>query len=144
MPLMWGHFRQIGVFMEKREDFNIPEEAAEWIGLKKSEYLSKLIGLLGPDDFGFEEFHLYDNHIPETIENPDKAFQEIIDGHKVRTYIRTYSERAVYHQVVLGVLINDDEKNATVFIPILSFVSRKRELVKEFSAGSVITAPTLN
>jgi hypothetical protein len=130
--------------MEKREDFSIPEDVAEWIGLKKSDYLSKLIGLLGADDFGFEEFHLFDDKIPETIESPDKAYEEIQDGFKVRTYIKSYSGKVPFHQIILGALVNDDELNASVFIPILSFVSRKDDLVKEFSVGSVIARQTLN
>ena len=130
--------------MEKREDFTIPEDVAEWIGLKKSDYLSKLIGLLGADDFGFEEFHLFDDKIPETIETPDRAYEEMQDGFKVRTYIKSYSGKVSFHQIILGALVNDDELNATVFIPILSFVSRKDDLVKEFSVGNVITRQTLN
>jgi hypothetical protein len=130
--------------MEKRDDFFIPEETAEWIGLKKSEYLSKIIGLIARDDFGFEEFHLYDSYIPQTIENPDRAFEHTEDGQKLRTYLRSYSEKVNFHQVVIGVLIEDKDKSAVIYVPILSFVSRKDELVREFSVGEVITRPTLN
>jgi hypothetical protein len=130
--------------MEKREDFAIPEDVAEWIGLKKSEYLSKLIGLLGEDDFGFEEFHLFDDKIPETIESPDRAYEEVQDGYRVRTFVKSYSGKTPFHQIVLGVLVNDDELNASVFIPILSFISRKDNVVKEFSVGEVVTRQTLN
>jgi hypothetical protein len=130
--------------VEKRDDFYIPEEIAEWIGLKKSEYLSKLIGHQSPDDVGFEQFHLFDDHIPGTIEVPDKVYERMEDDQRLRTYVRSYSEKGSFHQVVIGVLVDDKEKNASVFIPILCFVSKKNELVREFSVGNVITKPTLN
>lgn len=130
--------------MEKRDDFLIPEEVAEWINLKKSEYLSKLIQTQAPGDYGFEEFHLYDTFIPGTIETPDKAFETSVDRMKVRTYLRTYKEKTLFHQLVIGVVVDDKEKKASVFVPILSFVTRHDELVKSFCEGEVIARPTLN
>lgn len=130
--------------MEKRDDFYIPEEVAEWIGLKKSEYLSRLIEQQLPGDIGFEEFHLYDSHVPETIEKPDKSYESMEDDQKIRTYIKTYSDKKGFHQVVIGVLLDDKQKQADVFIPILTFVSRKTDIVKLFSVGTVISAHTLN
>lgn len=128
--------------MEKRDDFYIPEEVAEWIGLKKSEYLSKLIQKQEAGDIGFEEFHLFDSYVPGTIERPDKTFESTDDDKIIRTYVKTYSEKSGFHQVVIGVLI--EEKEARVFVPILSFVSRKKQLVMEFSVGNAIQKPTLN
>lgn len=133
-----------GEQMEKRDDFYIPEEIAEWINLKKSEYLSKLIQLQPAGDIGFEEFHLYDPHIPGTIENPDKAFESNDDHQTIRTYVRSYIVDDHFHQIVIGAVIEDKTKAANVFIPILSFVTRKNEVVLEFSIGDVITRPTLN
>ncbi len=117
---------------------------AEWIGLKKSEYLSKLIQNQKSDDFKFEEYHLFDKHIPTTIENPDKAFESLEDDNTVRIYLRSYNEKVVFHQVVLGVLIDDKQNKAHVFVPILCFVSKHDELIREFTHGDVITRPTLN
>jgi DNA-directed RNA polymerase specialized sigma subunit len=130
--------------MEKREDFFIPEEIAEWIGLKKSEYLSKLIQNQPSHDFKFEEFHLYDGHIPTTIENPDKAYEYQEEEHTLRTYLRTYNEKVTFHQVVIGVLVDDKRNQASVFVPILCFVSKDDALIREFTHGEVITRPTLN
>lgn len=130
--------------MEKREDFYIPEELVEWVSLKKSEYLSKLIQKQDAQDIGFEEFHLYDKHIPDTIENPDKAFETEEDQQKVRIYVRSFSEKFNFHQVVIGVVMDDKESKSNVFIPIICFVSKNVGLVKEFCVGEVITRPTLN
>lgn len=130
--------------MEKREDFYIPEELIEWVSLKKSEYLSKLIQMQTPQDIGFEEFHLFDKHIPETIEGPDKAFETEEDQQKVRIYVRSFSGEFNFHQVVIGVVMDDKATKSNVFIPIITFVSKNVDLVKEFCVGEVITRPTLN
>lgn len=130
--------------MEKRDEFIIPEEISEWINLKKSEYLSELIQLQRRDDFGFEEFHSYDEFIPGTVETPDKAFESVIDKQKVRTYVRTYKDKLFFHQIVIGTVIDDKASKSSVFVPIISFVTRHDELAREFCKGEVISRPTLN
>jgi hypothetical protein len=130
--------------VEKRDDFYIPEEIAEWIGLKKSEFLSLLIQKQPPGDIGFEEFHLFDQFIPGTIENPDKSVEWESDDQKLMTYIRSYSEKFLFHQIVQGVLIKDKSTKAIVFVPILSFVTKSDELAREFSVGSKVIRQTLN
>jgi hypothetical protein len=130
--------------MEKREDFYIPEEIVEWIGLKKSEYLSKIIDNQIPGDISFEHYHLYDQFVPGTIETPDKTYESIEDDQRIRSYIKTYSERSGFHQVVVGVILNDKKNQADVFVPILSLVSRESEIVKIFSVGTVVLGPILN
>lgn len=129
--------------MEKRENFEIPEEIAEWIGLKKSEYLSRLINLLLPDDIGFEKFHEFDHLIPDTINQSDKAFESEDDDYTIRAYVRTYPGKDSVHQIVLGMMY-DDGGTSFVFIPILVFVTKFDELVREFSQGQMISGPILN
>jgi hypothetical protein len=129
--------------MEQRDDFYIPEETAEWIGLKKSEYLSRLIEIQAAGDIGFEEFHLFDNFVIGTIEKPDKTYEFEDDRQKIRSYVKTYAEKNGFHQVVVGVMLNDQDK-AWVFVPIITFVTKDEKLVKEFGKGEVIKAPTLN
>lgn len=130
--------------MEKRDDFYIPEEIAEWIGLKKSEYLSRLIQKIGPDDISFEEYSSFDHFIHQTIELPDRIFETIIDGYVVQTYLRTFTEKAGFHQLVIGVVIQDKSSGDKVFVPILTFVSRKNELVQGFCEGEAKLRPTFN
>jgi hypothetical protein len=127
-----------------RDDFYIPEDVAEWIGLKKSEYLSKLIQLQKPDDLSFEVFHLYDSFIQGTIEAPDKTMEEMVDGKLIRRYLRTYKEKGGFHQLLIGVVITDNSSSSEVFVPILTFVTKHPELVVEFSSGQVINRPVLN
>ncbi|HXH30238.1 MAG TPA: hypothetical protein VNJ01_05445 [Bacteriovoracaceae bacterium] len=127
-----------------KDDFLITEEVAEWLGLKKSEYLSKLIQLMAQDDFGFEEFSQYDHLLAGTIETPDRSYGFEEDGYELRTYIKTYNLGQRFHQILLGVLLPDKAKNAQVLVPVLNFISRKDELVLAFSTGEVISRQTLN
>lgn len=130
--------------MEKKDDFYIPEEVAEWIGLKKSEYLSRLISLQESDDIGIEDFYKFERFIQGTIEDPDKSLQSKVDGNVVRTYVKTYGEEKGFHQIVIGAVIPDQKTKNEIFVPILILVSRKIALVKEFCQGDVLNKHTLN
>lgn len=130
--------------MEKREEFLISEELAEWIGLKKSQYLSKLVERWAPGDISFEAYTLFDSFISNTIEQPDKVYELLEDDRKVRTYVKTFTERSGFNQLVLGVVVEDGKNSAYVFIPIITFVTRSHELVKAFSDGTVISGHLLN
>lgn len=130
--------------MEKKDDFYISEELAEWMGLKKSEYLSKLIQNAGPDDIPLEQYHLFDQYLAGTLEVPDRTMEFTEDGYVVRTYLRTYQGSQNFHQIVIGVISEDPENKSKVFIPIMSFVSNDGNLVNGFCAGEVVSRPTLN
>lgn len=130
--------------MSEDNKFDIPEELESWIGLKKSEYLSQLIENLKEDDFGFEEFHLFDHKLQETVEYPDRSFEEVKDGYPVQTFIRTYSDTRMYHQVVIGTVYIDKKNELEIFLPILTFVTRAEEMVSLFSVGTPRSRPTLN
>lgn len=130
--------------MEKKDDFYISEELAEWMGLKKSEYLSKLIQNVGPSDIPLEEYHHFDQYIQGTLENPDRTYEFHEDGQIVRTYLRSYQNSQEFHQIIIGVIGDDPENKSKVFIPIMSFVSNDKSLVNEFCVGEVISRPILN
>ena len=130
--------------MDPKENYYLSEEDAEWLGLKKSEYLSKLIELLGPTDIGFEEYHKFDDHLRGTIQDADRAFTSEDDGRELRTFVKSYMDGQNFHQVVVGVIIKDSKNNSEVFVPILIFVSRDAEVVKAFSTGNSQKSPVLN
>ena len=124
------------------DEFYLPEDVAEWIGLKKSEYLSKLIENVHSDDYQFDDYHRFEMLIPSTIGEPDWSSEASEDKQILRTYCRAYAEPEVFQQVVVGVVIADQDKN-DVYIPIISFVSRKDNLIELFTTGK-ISRPTLN
>lgn len=124
------------------DEFYLTEEDAEWIGLKKSEYLSKLIEHVESDDFQFEDYHRFDHQIPATISTPDWHGEITEDGRKIRTYCRSYQDQETYQQIVVGTVVADQDKNE-IFVPIITFVSRKENLVKLFGVGNV-SRPLMN
>lgn len=130
--------------MSDDEKFTIPEELEEWIGLKKSEYLSVLIENQPQEDFGFDEFHLFDHLIPDTVEGPDRSFEDKVDGRLLQTFIRTYSDDRMYYHVVLGSPFADEKAGIEAFLLVLSFVTRSEEVVKKFSTGQARARPTMN
>jgi hypothetical protein len=124
------------------DEFYLPEEILEWIGLKKSEYLSKLIEQVTADDFQFDEYHRFEDLIPSTLAQPDWSIEVTEDGHQVKTYCRMFSDENTFYQIVIGVLVPDQNKN-DVFVPIISFVTRDELIIKVFSAGK-LNRPLLN
>lgn len=131
------------LFMEKQDDFYLSEEAMEWIGLKKSEYLSKIIENQAPDDFGFEDFHRFDHLVGSTLENPDEIW-ESSDTYPVHVYARTYEQDVQFHHILIGALFPNDEKKKLMLVPILSFVTKTSELARLFCTGDRKKRPTLN
>ena len=130
--------------MSDDDKYSIPDEVEEWIGLKKSEYLSLLIENSFEGDFGFEEFHLFDHKLQETVEHPDRSYSEIVDGYSLHTYVRTYSDEKMFHHVIVGCMYQDRKNQVEVFLPILAFVTRSEDVVGKFSVGKPMVRPTLN
>ena len=124
------------------DEFYLSEDDLEWLSLKKSEYLSRLIENAKPDDIQFEEYQNFEEFIPGTLTLPDWNAEIIEDKQKIKTFCRTYADPEIFHQVVIGALIPDQDKNE-VFVPIISFVTRTEELIKVFSDGRVFR-PILN
>jgi hypothetical protein len=129
--------------LDSKENFFLTDEAAEWIGLKKSELLSELINQLTGDDFGFEEFHKFDHLITQTIEFPDRIFADTSEDFEQRTYIRTYKQDIQIHQLVIGAIVKDQTKN-DVFVPVLCFVTKKEDLALKWSKGKLLSKQVLN
>lgn len=134
-----GFATQMRSFMD---EFYLSEEDLEWLSLKKSEYLSKLIEHMKEYDIQFEDYLNFEQHIPLTLSLPDWSTETIEDKQKIKTFCRTFVDPEVFHQMVIGALIPDQDKN-DVFVPIISFVTRSEGLIKLFSDGK-ISRPTLN
>lgn len=126
----------------KMDEFYLPEDVVEWLSLKKSEYLSRLIENMEQGDIPFEEYHRFEELIPATISLPDWNVESIEDNFRIKTYCRGYSDPEVYNQIVIGAIMADQGKN-DVFVPIISFVTKFEKLIKLFSGGK-IQRPLLN
>lgn len=123
------------------DEFILSEEDAEWLGLKKSEYLSKLIQHQRSDDLGFEHFHRYDYLIQQTMESPDHVY-DLKSDYTIRTYVKTYADQGEIHQLIIGAVFPD--KKNEVFVPILTMVTKFQELAKLMEEGTPSRGPLLN
>jgi hypothetical protein len=125
------------------EELYLPEELAEWVALKKSEYLSRLIMGQRPGDFGFEEFSRFDHLIPQTLQWPDRTHSLMVEGQEIRFMLRTYLEAESFHQLVIGAIYKD-RPDSEAFIPILTVVTRFPETLQTLLEGEPQRKPTLN
>lgn len=123
------------------DEIYLPEEIMEWVGLKKSEYLSILIQNHRPIDIPIEEFHEFNGLVEGTIRKPDKLYFEEIDGYRVNTYVRAYDKGT---QIVIGALFDEVKENSEIFVPILSLMSNDNDLIKIFTQGQAGNLPILN
>lgn len=127
--------------LDFEEEFLLPEEISEWIGLKKSEYLSQLIQGMDANDFGFEEFPQFDKYIPETIKSPDKLYQFVEDNFPIQIYLKAGQEPTFHYQVVIGMVVPEQNSDGQVFVPIISFVTKFEKLLAEFVKGELVKRP---
>lgn len=125
------------------DDFYLPEEIVEWLGRKKSEFLSELICNVESDDFRIEEYQAFEQFIPETLSSPELVFESTEDKILLKTFIKSFSGPQFFQQIVVGAMI-PDQNGDEVFVPILTFVSRKQGLIKVFCKGSASIKPILN
>lgn len=125
------------------DDFYLPEEIIEWLGRKKSEFLSELICNSEADDFGIEEYQAFEQFIPETLSSPELVFENEEEKILIKTFVKSFSTPKFFQQIIIGANI-PDQNGEDVFVPILSFVTRKQNLIKIFCKGPASIRPTLN
>ena len=124
-----------------KDEFLLPAEVMEWVGLKKSEYLATLITHHQNHDIKIEEYHQFNYLMEETIARSDRSFTDEVEGNRLHVYLKSYSHGT---QVVVGAVFQDPQKNSDVFVPILTFISKDNDLIKLFAVGKPLSSPTLN
>lgn len=113
------------------DEFFLPEELVEWIGLKKSELLSELILARPEGDLPIESFHEYDQFIPTTLSKPDWSEEILEDGQRIKFFCCHHQATDAFYQLVIGVLI-EDQHGQDVYVPILTLVTKFEEHALHF------------
>lgn len=116
--------------MKATNSADFSEEFMEWVGLKKSEYLSWLITELDTSDFGFESFHKFDHLIGSTLERPDEIWYSKSEDYPLRFFHKTFPRDDLIQIVVLA---SEDSKSTV--IPILSVVTKFPKIASYFKQG---------
>lgn len=123
--------------MNIKENFFIDEETVEWISLKKSEYLSQLIIDLSVDDYGFEDFHLFDSYMTSTLDKPDEIYKSFDDNREINIFHRAYKNEVEFYQIIISLALLDDNQQR-VIIPILTFVTKREDLLLKWCIGEKV------
>ena len=116
------------------DEFYLPEDLVEWIGLKKSEYLSRLIQNAPDHDIPFETYHTYDRLIHSTLSLSDWNVEFEEDNQRIKIYCRSHSEEEAFYQIIVGVIILD-QSQSEVLVPILTYVTRFESMTGLFNGG---------
>ena len=124
------------------DEFYLPEDLVEWIGLKKSEYLSRLIQSAPEHDLSFDQYQKFDRLIPSTLSLPDWSVELKEDDQRIKIYCRSHHEDEAFFQIIVGVIILD-QSQSEVLVPILTYVTRFEFITRLFSGGSP-SRPILN
>jgi len=112
------------------------EEDIEWMGLKKSEYLSLLIQNQTSDDYSFADFHLYDHLIPQTLKEPEWVSSVRENKYILKMFCKSHHGEKNLYQVVIG-FVAEEKIDDEVFVPILTFVTKDVSLAEQFKSGEV-------
>ena len=119
----------------------LSEEDLTELELKKSIFLSNLLGLRKESDLAWESFPSYESCLVETINSPDEVFENIDEeGDLFLTYIKTFSEerRIFYYLVMLNPSKGNLQKSVKEMKIILAFPTIDSDLYAEFTKGKAI------
>jgi len=125
-------------------DVFVDEETATSLESKKSQLMAVLLERQSPMDIPFEEFTKYEDHLAQTLENPDEVFSEVdTEGDQIFKFFKACNrEGNNFYYIVVGVIVNVDEENLTeTIVPILSFPTIDGELYRSFKTGQQVSGP---
>lgn len=130
--------------ISQEEKGNIIEIDAETLSIlenKKSNYLADMLDSRSPADVPFESFHLYDECLDHTMQNPDEIFKSTdSEGDDIYTYIKAHVRDTItfYYFVICFAFKGDKNPKNETLIPILSFPTLDGELYQRYKKGEVI------
>ena len=122
------------------EEFYLPEDTVEWIGLKKSELLAWVLQHQSEGDIPFEEHEDFADRIPETLSAPDEAWGQKWDGHQVLIQLKMFEDDGVYYMFVVGLMspvMNSPSKDE-VLVPILAIPTWETKWLRHWLRGNPV------
>ena len=146
---------QVGVMEEDISKFRRPSAAVsteldrEVLALlenKKSVLLATLLEERSKHDIAYEQFYLYDEFYPKTLEAPDEIYEMLDEvGDKLYIYIKAHERQGIsfYYFVICMHMSSNWQQSSEMLLPILSFPSIDGKLYKlyrqkgELLAGAI-------
>lgn len=116
----------------------VPQEILDEVDLKKSEYLAHLIEILSSDDIGIEQFYLYDEYLPLTLEDPDEVYDQKDDCDELtKVYIKSFmkGEESFFYIVICLEVDLKVKENEILLMPVLGFPSKSPHIYQYYAHG---------
>lgn len=112
-------------------------EVLETVERLKSSYLAEMLAERSEADIPFENFDLYDEYIPQTLEDPDEIYQTQDDiDDEVYTYIRSFSvDQKSFYYFVLCIMAGHHDEDEEIMMPFISFPTVDGSLYDKFRKG---------
>jgi hypothetical protein len=129
------------------QSVEVEEEMIESIELKKSNLLADLLEERSPSDIPFEKFHLYDEFVENTLQEPDEVFLDTDqEGDKVLTYIKAHelNGTSFYYFCICMKYEASQKEGMETLLPILTFPSLDGELYEMYKKGTKLTGALKN
>ncbi|MDP7320915.1 MAG: hypothetical protein QF441_09920 [Bacteriovoracaceae bacterium] len=123
------------------KDITIEPEVIDLLESKKSLLLAWLMEIRSEVDIEFEQFHLYDKYLSETIETPDEVYEyEDEAGDTLNNYIKSFKiDKTEFFYVVIAYPYEIAAENKMAILPILSFPSIDKSLYPHVTLGKKLT-----
>ena len=130
----------------KGSTIQIDEETLMSLENKKSVYLAQMLGERSPADIPFEQFHLYDTFMAETMKGPDEIFSFKDDeSDTILTYIKAHEKEGIsFYFFVLCLKYDIGKSDEEAMIPILAFPTVDGEIYKIYRKGDLVSGSLKN
>ena len=122
------------------DDVELDKDTLQRMEQKKSKILADLLAVRAETDVPFEKFHLYDQYLSQTLEQPDEIFQWNDNSEPIYSYIRSFNvEGTSFYYLVLCIHhFFDEDQEEEVLLPIIGFPSLDAKIYKIYSKGEQI------
>jgi hypothetical protein len=120
------------------DDFYLPDETIEWLGLKKSSLLAWIIEHRPDSEFPLEQYDQHQDQLPEIIQSPDIVYEQMWDHFPVAIHLKNIQKKWMLSFLFKCPVLNENDKESQitipqdriVFVPILLVVAHSYEWLR--------------
>lgn len=123
------------------DEFYLPDDVLEWVGLKKGELLAWVLENRDDGDIPFEEYEDFTEKVPEALQHADETWLQSWEGHQVQIQLKMFEEDQVHWLLVISLkapVINEQEIENDVLVPILIVPTKYTSWLKKWLSGEKV------
>ena len=120
------------------DEFFLPDEIIEWVGLKKGELLAWVLENRDDEDISFEDYEDFTEKVPEALQNADETWLQKWDGYQIQIQLKMFEEEQIYWLMVVSLkapVVNEQEIQNDVLVPILIVPTKYTSWLKKWRSG---------